>query len=113
MVGRTGIPLLGLVVLLVGVSLTLAKWQSGGGVDDASDYYGEKKVVVHRVIDGDTLTYLDKEGGERRVRLSAIDTPERGEEGYQEAKEYLDERVKGKLVTLHGKGIDVYGRELA
>lgn len=114
MVERTGRSSLVLVVLLVGVIVTLVKWQNGVN-DGEANYTGQKKeVVVHRIIDGDTITYIDTQGGgERRVRLYGIDTPERGEEGYQEAKEYLDKRLKGKLVTLHGKGIDVYGRELA
>lgn len=70
-------------------------------------------VFVHRVIDGDTVTYKGPHGEERHVRLVGIDTPERGEKGYQEAKDYLNQRVQGREVTLKIYTIDVYGREIA
>ena len=53
-------------------------------------------VLVTQVVDGDTL---EIEGG-RRVRLIGIDTPERGECGYEQAKQALEERVEGRKVTL-------------
>ena len=56
--------------------------------------------LVERVIDGDTIVM---DGGER-IRLLRIDTPERKEEGFQEAKDYMIARVEGKKVTLIRKG---------
>ena len=52
--------------------------------------------LVTQVIDGDTIAI---EGGER-VRLLGIDTPERGEDYYNEAKEYLEEKILMKEVKL-------------
>ena len=78
--------------------------------------YGDdepERVRIHRVIDGDTVTYKGSRGEEKRVRLLGIDTPERGDKGYQEAKDYLSRRVAGQTVTLKKQGVDVYGRELA
>ena len=70
----------------------------------------EGPFVVTNIVDGDTL---DLDNGER-VRLSGINTAERGECYYQEAKNELISLVLGKNVYLerdysnHGK----YGRLL-
>lgn len=52
--------------------------------------------AVIEVIDGDTVEVA----GVGRVRLIGIDTPERGECGYAEAKERLADLVTGETVTL-------------
>jgi len=49
---------------------------------------------VTRVIDGDTVE-LESVG---RVRLIGVDTPERGEECFDEATAYLKDRVGGQTV---------------
>ncbi len=51
---------------------------------------------VTYVVDGDTIEIETEE----RVRLVCIDTPERGEEGYKEAKEYVEDLILGKEVRL-------------
>lgn len=50
--------------------------------------YEPQTAKVIRVIDGDTIEVQIKESKET-VRLLGIDTPERGEGLYQEAKEFL------------------------
>ncbi len=67
----------------------------------------EKENVV-RVIDGDTFVL---ENGER-VRLIGIDTPEKGEMCFEEAKNRLEELVLGKNVLLYKDRSmrDKYGR---
>ena len=65
---------------------------------------------VSRVIDGDTFELEDGE----KVRLICVDTPEKGEKGYEEAKEFLANLTLGKIVRLE-KDVsenDVYGRLL-
>jgi len=52
--------------------------------------------LVTRIIDGDTI---EIEGGER-VRLICIDTPERGERHYREAKDYLEDLILNKEIKL-------------
>jgi len=52
--------------------------------------------LVTRVIDGDTVVLEDDE----RVRLLGIDTPERGQYFYQDATDYLVERIENKKVRL-------------
>jgi len=51
---------------------------------------------VERVIDGDTVVLESDE----RVRLLGIDTPERGQHLYEEAKEWLANLIEGKDVVL-------------
>jgi len=52
--------------------------------------------LVTRVIDGDTI---EIDGGER-VRLICINTPETGEEGYKEAKDFLIDLILYEEVEL-------------
>ena len=65
---------------------------------------------IDRVIDGDTV-----ESNGTSIRLLGINTPERGEEYYSEAKEFLEDLVLNKTVRLEfGKDRkDRYGRTLA
>jgi micrococcal nuclease len=67
-------------------------------------------VIVERVIDGDTVVVNGSS-----LRLLGINTPERGEEYYKEAKDYLENLVLNKTVYLkYGKDkFDRYGRTLA
>jgi len=65
---------------------------------------------VIKVVDGDTLDLNDS----RRVRFSGINTPEKGECYYQEAKDKLKELVFGKDVMIERDISDTgkYGRLL-
>ncbi|NOZ83191.1 MAG: thermonuclease family protein [Euryarchaeota archaeon] len=68
--------------------------------------------VVERIIDGDTMVVSGF-----RVRLVGINTPERGEPGYEEAKNFLLELCPpGMVVRLDVDDLepyDKYGRVLA
>lgn len=71
--------------------------------------------VVINVIDGDTITLLEKTPEQKRtwrVRLEGIDTPERGQNGYEGAKEYLEKLIWGETVTIQYTRHDRYGRIL-
>ncbi|HEA46483.1 MAG TPA: hypothetical protein ENH99_01755 [Candidatus Pacearchaeota archaeon] len=70
----------------------------------------EDSVFVERVIDGDTFVIENTS-----VRLLGINTPERGEFYYQEAKDFLEELVLNKTVRLEywKDRTDKYGRTLA
>ncbi|GAB4313280.1 MAG: thermonuclease family protein [Methanobacteriaceae archaeon] len=64
------------------------------------------------VVDGDTI---DVEGV-GRIRLVGVNTPERGQPGYQQAKDYVKRMCLGKTVDLDiddAKNYDRYGRVLA
>ena len=69
-----------------------------------------EQVSITRAIDGDTV-----EVGNYSIRLLGINTPERGEEGYEEAKQFLEMITLNKTVQLKvGKEkSDKYGRKLA
>lgn len=78
-----------------------------------------RRFQVTRVVDGDTLVGTVDLGfhtkwEEVTIRLLGIDTPERGQEGYHEATEYLSSLVqRGKchlLVTNYDK--KTFGRYL-
>lgn len=66
---------------------------------------------VTKIIDGDTI---DIEGGER-IRLAIINTPERGQPGYDEAKQYTTDHCLGKnaLIDLDDAQERTFGRLVA
>jgi endonuclease YncB( thermonuclease family) len=64
------------------------------------------KVNITHVIDGDTI---DSDIG--RVRLLGINTPEKKQPYYQEAKDYLDD-YESKQVEIEDGGKDKYDRVL-
>jgi micrococcal nuclease len=71
---------------------------------------------VKNVVDGDTVDIHFNICGVQRVRLVGINTPEIGEEGYEEAKEFLNETCMWKEVKLDvddEKQYDSYYRILA
>ena len=77
---------------------------------------GAYRVIT--VIDGDTLDAESPAGDLERIRLLGIDTPERGECGYTEATDRLEELAPpGTAITLVGDDSqadrDVYDRLLA
>jgi len=68
--------------------------------------YERIMINVTRAIDGDTL-----ETNDFKVRLLGVNTPEKSQRYYEEAKNYLKE-LEGKEVELEKHGEDKYGREL-
>jgi micrococcal nuclease len=66
---------------------------------------------VNYIVDGDTLDINDI-----RIRLSLIDTPERGQDGYKESKEFVKDlclNKKGEVDIDDGQRRgDRYGREV-
>lgn len=69
----------------------------------------ETTIQVSRVIDGDTV--VDQNG--LHYRLLGLNTPEKKEYLYQEAKNFLEENALNKSLTAEKKGKDLYDRELA
>ncbi|RCV65889.1 Endonuclease YncB, thermonuclease family [Methanophagales archaeon] len=71
---------------------------------------------VKNVVDGDTIDVHFNICGVQRVRLVGIDAPDIGEEGYEEAKEFLNETCMWEEVMLDvddEKQYDPYYRILA
>lgn len=61
-------------------------------------------IKVERVIDGDTIiAWINKgdyEPDRLYVRFLGINTPERSQDGYYEAKEYVSQALEGQPVSL-------------
>lgn len=68
------------------------------------------KVVA--IADGDTLTLLVAGNRQVRVRLTEIDTPERGQPYAEKAKQALSDLVFGRSVRVRSSGPDRFGRTL-
>jgi len=68
----------------------------------------EGKVV--KVADGDTITVLDKDNKQHRIRFQGIDAPESKQAFGQVSKENLSKMVFGKQVTVLYSKMDKYRR---
>lgn len=64
------------------------------------------------IIDGDTVVLLDSLNTQHRIRLHGIDCPERGQEFYQAAKDYLAQLCFQKHVNVEVTGKDRYKRTI-
>jgi endonuclease YncB( thermonuclease family) len=62
------------------------------------------------VHDGDTITCLDENNQQQKVRLASIDAPEVGQEYGRASREALAAMVFGKTVAVADQGRDQYGR---
>lgn len=72
-------------------------------------YQNLERSRVLFVVDGDSFQLADG----RRIRLLAIDSPERGRCGFDEARTHMQELVDKKVVKLTDSITDDYGRILA
>ena len=70
----------------------------------------EQRFLVVNVTDGDTFEIATEE----QVRIICVDTPEKGEESYQEAKDFLSSLILGENIRLEAdvEDKDSYGRLL-
>lgn len=72
----------------------------------------EASGICYKVVDGDTIWVT----GIGKVRFVGVNTPEKGEPGYHEAKDYVKDLCLGKPVGLdidNAKHQDKYNRTLA
>ena len=67
---------------------------------------------VISVADGDTITIIGDENTQYKIRLNAIDAPEKSQAFGQKSKQQLSNYVFGKDVTVKWKSKDKYGRVL-
>ncbi|WP_414837125.1 thermonuclease family protein [Candidatus Nanohalococcus occultus] len=58
-----------------------------------------------KIVDGDTFKLHQSLKGKRYVRLSGIDTPEKGQFGYEKAKNQLKGMIGGKKVTIKPEAV--------
>lgn len=71
---------------------------------------GEVSGRVIRVADGDTLTVLDAQLVQHKVRLQGVDAPEKAQPFGQRSKARLASQVFGRVVTVQYDKRDKYGR---
>ena len=64
------------------------------------------------VADGDTITVLDADKTQHRIRLSGIDAPEKKQPFGQRSKQSLSDLVFSKSVAVETTKRDRYGREV-
>ncbi len=68
---------------------------------------------IERVVDGDTLRFVQPDGSSLSLRLLGVDAPESGQDGGAEAREFVADRVCGVEVGLRTHGEDRYRRTVA
>ncbi len=95
---------------LILIALTLFYIFSYNRVE-VDSFFDSKKAHVVKIIDGDTIEILSGE----RVRLLAINAPEKGDPYSVEARDKLRSLIEGKDVVLRfdQEKEDHYGRQLA
>jgi len=69
-----------------------------------------RKETVKKIIDGDTIETSVRK---KPVRINGMDTPEKGQAGYAEAKNALEKLLKDEKVTVTPVATDIYGRTVA
>ncbi|WP_172129645.1 thermonuclease family protein [Campylobacter sp. RM16192] len=67
---------------------------------------------VIKVADGDTITILNSQKQQIKVRLFGIDAPERKQAYGEKSRKFLAEMIAGKNVEVKEKGKDKYKRVL-
>lgn len=77
----------------------------------------EYKATIENVVDGDTVdAFIDlgfKVCIKQRLRLAGLDTPERGQPGYLEAKAFVIDKVLDKVVMIRTEKVSKWGYFLA
>ena len=78
----------------------------------ATVHADEIRGKVVSIADGDTITVLDAEKVQHKIRLEGIDAPEKGQAFGTKSKEKLSELVGEKEVAVRWEKKDRYGRIL-
>jgi len=77
--------------------------------DRPTPSYGITGKVV-RVADGDTVSVLDNNNAQHKIRLLGIDAPERNQPYGKKSRDALSAIVSGRTVGVVVQGKDSYGR---
>lgn len=67
---------------------------------------------VVKVYDGDTITLLDKDMQQHRIRFYGIDAPEKSQSFGKRSQENLASMIAGKMVNVDVQAEDRYGRSV-
>ena len=88
------------------IGLAMLSLLAGVSLAQAETLVGE----VVGLADGDTVTVLDAQQAQHKIRLAGIDAPEKGMPWGQKSKEALSDRVYRRTVTVEWQKQDRYGR---
>jgi micrococcal nuclease len=103
--------LIGIVILIIITLVIYARDNSRSTNQNKLDDDIELEGIVTHIVDGDTLDINDN-----RIRLSLVNTPERGQKGYMEAKKFVQDICLNKKAQVdiddgQRRG-DRYGRDI-
>jgi endonuclease YncB( thermonuclease family) len=87
-------------------ALILIAWQLALTVASAATLHGR----VVSIADGDTITILDRQRQQHKIRLQGIDAPETSQSFGKLSKHNLSLLVAGRYVTVEYFKLDRYGR---
>lgn len=65
------------------------------------------------VSDGDTITVVDVQKTQYKIRVAGIDAPEKSQDFGNRSKEHLSDLVYGKTVNIPEAKLDKYGRTVS
>ncbi len=88
-----------LLLAVLALALSFSAW---------ADFSG----TVVGVADGDTITVLDADKVQHKIRLTGIDAPEKKQPFGNRSKQSLSDMVFNQFVTVETDKRDRYGREL-
>jgi micrococcal nuclease len=82
-------------------------------INETVDISQFEKAFVTRVVDGDTI-WVELSGESKKIRFIGVNTPEKGEDMYQEATDYTTEMLLEQTIYLEKdiSDVDQYGRLL-
>ncbi len=103
------------LVFLGTITFSNQVWASSLNSDTVTATTSNFSGTVSRVIDGDTLDVLTREGDTITIRLALIDAPERNDPGFNEAKNFITEQCLNKNAEVdpdNSQGL-TYGRTVA
>ncbi len=103
------------LVFLGTITFSNQVWASSLNSDTVTTTTSSFSGTVSRVIDGDTLDVLTREGDTITIRLALIDAPERNDPGFNEAKNFITEQCLNKNAEVdpdNSQGL-TYGRTVA
>jgi endonuclease YncB( thermonuclease family) len=99
------------VPLVVALFLALVACASAATSSAAPAQVLEARVIA--VADGDTITVLDSNQVQHRIRLAGIDAPEKGQPFSENSRQALAGKVHQRTVSLQWMKPDRHGRLLA
>jgi len=70
------------------------------------------QATVVGIADGDTITVLDANKGQHKIRLQGIDAPEKSQAFGKTSRQHLSQLVFSKTVTVEYKKMDRYQRQV-